>query len=334
MYYNLHLGMVYSCSECNKSFQKKSHLDYHVEHKSCKVPRFFCKYCEKGFTSDSSMYRHMKHTCKERVRQNNNNNEMKEIIVSLQKDVEELKKNNTELRKKVTKSEKQKPNVTNNNTYIMTGDINQTINNYMIGFGKEDMDLIDKEDMMVAFRNGFKSTIQLTKAVHFNPKYPEYSNIKRTNSSSSYARYHDGQKWMEIKVKDLVDNIYERKRDYIEDNLDEYFDKLTKSQKNGLHRWLSTDDDHQRIQSVKAEIKSLLWNERQLAENNERVLIDRQKNNICILDESDTVITDIDIDKYDSEPIKIKGRKQVAPRNGKKRKTVRKAKVRRSNFSN
>ena len=325
--------MVYSCSECNKAFQKKSHLDYHVEHKSCKVPRFFCKYCEKGFTSDSSMYRHMKHTCKERVRQEDDNNEMKEIIVSLQKDVEELKKDNTELRKKVIKSEKHKPNcnVTNNNTYIVTGDINQTINNYMIGFGKEDMDRIDKEDMMVAFRNGFKSTIQLTKAVHFNPKYPEYSNIKRTNSSSSYARYHDGQKWMEIKVKDLVDDIYERKRDYIEDNLDEYFDKLTKSQKNGLHRWLSTDDDHQRIQNVKAEIKSLLWNERQLAENNERVLIDRQKNNNMM-----TKVTDIDNDDHNREDllIKSKGRKQVAPRNGKKRKTVRKAKVRRSNFNN
>lgn len=325
--------MVYSCSECNKAFQKKSHLDYHVEHKSCKDPRFFCKYCEKGFTSDSSMYRHMKHTCKERVRQEDDNNEMKEIIVSLQKDVEELKKDNTELRKKVIKSEKHKPNcnVTNNNTYIVTGDINQTINNYMIGFGKEDMDRIDKEDMMVAFRNGFKSTIQLTKAVHFNPKYPEYSNIKRTNSSSSYARYHDGQKWMEIKVKDLVDDIYERKRDYIEDNLDEYFDKLTKSQKNGLHRWLSTDDDHQRIQSVKAEIKSLLWNERQLVENNERVLIDRQKNNNMM-----TKVTDIDNDDHNREDllIKSKGRKQVAPRNGKKRKTVRKAKVRRSNFNN
>lgn len=279
------------------------------------------------------MYRHMKHTCKERVRQEDDNNEMKEIIVSLQKDVEELKKDNTELRKKVIKSEKHKPNcnVTNNNTYIVTGDINQTINNYMIGFGKEDMDRIDKEDMMVAFRNGFKSTIQLTKAVHFNPKYPEYSNIKRTNSSSSYARYHDGQKWMEIKVKDLVDDIYERKRDYIEDNLDEYFDKLTKSQKNGLHRWLSTDDDHQRIQSVKAEIKSLLWNERQLVENNERVLIDRQKNNNMM-----TKVTDIDNDDHNREDllIKSKGRKQVAPRNGKKRKTVRKAKVRRSNFNN
>lgn len=54
----------YKCEKCNKVFKRNENLKYHISKDACKKDKFFCKYCNNGFTTVNSMYRHMKHSCK------------------------------------------------------------------------------------------------------------------------------------------------------------------------------------------------------------------------------------------------------------------------------
>ena len=66
---------------------------------------------------------------------------------------------------------------------------------------------------------------------------------------------------------ELIDKLYDEKRDYIEENLDEFIQSLTKSQKKALDRWMDMDDDHVKIKEIKDKIKLLLYNKRNIPLN-------------------------------------------------------------------
>ena len=315
----------FKCEGCNKIFSSKQRLVYHTDRKVCKEKKHECRYCTSKFTTATAMYRHMREACKIK-----NNIDSNKRLEKLEKKNSKLEEENKELRERINNIEKRvtkQPKVINNTYVENNGTININNNLTLVGFGKEDLDKIDKDDLSLAFRKGFKSTLYLTKIVHFNPKYPEYSNVKRTNSNSSYARIHDGEKWNEIKIKDLVDKIYDDKRYYIEENYGDYENDMLKSQKDGIRRFLMTDDDSYKIDTVKSEIKSLLWNERQIAEDNEKRLKYQTECDLVDTSNSKTVTTinthirKNAIDKVDANSNNAK-KPKTAIRNGKKRKAI------------
>ena len=72
----------------------------------------------------------------------------------------------------------------------------------------------------------------------------------------------DGKDWNLTMKDELINKIYDDKKNYIEENLDEFIDSLSTSRKKALERWLSTDDADEKINKVKNEIKLLLYNKR------------------------------------------------------------------------
>lgn len=117
---------------------------------------------------------------------------------------------------------------------------------------------------MKALQNGFNSTLKLTETMHFNPKYPEYHNIYIKNVKDKYAMMFDGTKWDLVIKKNLIDKIYDDKKNYIEENIDDFIKSLSVSRKNALKRWLETDDNDEKITEIKEEIKLLLYNKREI----------------------------------------------------------------------
>jgi uncharacterized Zn-finger protein len=244
------------CETCNKEFTKKAQLTYHIKHKSCKIRDFSCKYCDKGFTTDNSMYRHMKHSCKIKKKEDAKRDIILERLIKLEEENKELKEE--------MKKMKQVNNITNNK--INNGTINNgTINNIvLIGHGKEDLSKIDNKDILKCLKKGFYSTIHLTETVHFNPKYPEYHNVYISNIKDKYAMMYDGKEWSLTRKTELIDRLYEDKKNYIEDNMEYFLETLTRSQIRALERWLNTDDEHDKIKEVKDKIKLLLYNKREV----------------------------------------------------------------------
>ena len=126
---------------------------------------------------------------------------------------------------------------------------------------------IYKEDLLKVFRSGFNSTIELTKAVHFNPKYPEFHNVYISSMKNKYAMTYDGYDWQLVMNDELIDQIYDKKRDYIEENMNDFLDSLSNSQIKALYRWLNADDDHLYIKKIKNSMRLLLYNERKMVLN-------------------------------------------------------------------
>ncbi|VBB17734.1 hypothetical protein YASMINEVIRUS_197 [Yasminevirus sp. GU-2018] len=276
----------YKCEACKKVFKRQSNLEYHVTNKVC-VGRIIeedssddtkshkCKFCNKKFTTATSMYRHINHTCKIKKKDDDEREQIYERLLKFEESnnerMKKLEKENAQLKKEVTilkknvKTSKVVNTVNNGNMNINKGVINNTTNQIiLVGYGQEDLSKLDKSQLIKILQNGYNSTVKLTEAVHFNPKYPEYHNIYISNMRDKYAMMFDGNKWTLTMKEDLINQIYEDKKNYIEENLEIFLDSLTVSRKKALDRWLETDDEDEKISRIKSEIKLLLYNKRNL----------------------------------------------------------------------
>jgi hypothetical protein len=227
------------------------------------------------------MYRHMSSYCKIKKQEFEEKHEIFNRLKSLEESnkqlIEKNKKLETDNKKlkkdvRVIKATSDKiavitPNTINNkcttNNNINTGTVvNATIN--LVGYGNEDLSKISKVDILKALQTGYKSTIKLTEAVHFNPDFPEYHNIYISNMKDKYAMMHDGKQWTLTTKEDLISKIYEDKKSYIEENLEEFVKSLHPSRKRALARWLDTDDEDKKIKEIKENIKLLLYNSKNM----------------------------------------------------------------------
>jgi hypothetical protein len=288
---------IYRCDKCCSVFKLNKNLKYHIENKACKDRNHQCKYCDKKFTTPTSMYRHMRKSCETKKDSEKEKDQIYERLLKLEESngqidllkkendkqinalkkenckqikmlkkengdqIDMLKKENNQLKKeveKIKKVAKSNKNITNN---TMNNINNGTINNVtLVAYGSEDMSKIDKIDLLSIYQNGYNSALKLTEAVHFNPNFPEYHNVYIANMKDKYAMLYDGSNWALTMKTDLINKIYNDKRYYIEDNLDNFLESLTTSQVRALNRWLDTDDDDIKTKRIKDRIKLLLYN--------------------------------------------------------------------------
>lgn len=283
----------YKCDRCGKDFNSNQSLKYHINKNVCARKEHCCKYCPSKFTSKNAMYAHMRDVCKSKKQ---NDADKEAILDRLMKMEEEIKKQKEESDKKQAESDKKIAKLTQENAKIKTqmkkvtkntsivnninnGDVNNinngtivnaTIN--IVGHGTEDISKIGDDKIHKSLQAGFYSTVQLTKAVHFNPDFPEFHNIYIPNIKDKYAMKYNGEQWILTTKEDLINTIYEDKKSYIEANMEDY--DLTESRQNALERWLALEDDnddnddndhdHDKIKDVKEKIKLMLYNSRNM----------------------------------------------------------------------
>jgi hypothetical protein len=114
----------YMCQNCDKCFNQKCHLNYHIKNNACKTYNHFCKICGKGFTTLNSMYRHMKNNCAIKKENEKEKAEIFDRLLKLEEENKRLKtleQDNKKLIKEVANIKKQiktKNVVTNNGTLI------------------------------------------------------------------------------------------------------------------------------------------------------------------------------------------------------------------------
>ena len=263
---------VHICDKCKKEFQRVAHLDYHIKHDACKKHNSFCKYCNKGFTSNISRNRHMRLYCKVRKHEEEKKLDILNRLILLEEKNKTLEEKNKVLENEINKIKNKKTNnviTTTNNNAINNGTV---INNHinLVAYGREDMSKIDTKEILKVLRKGYDSTLRLTETVHFNPKYPEYHNVYITNMKDKYAMMYDGKSWNLTIKEDLINRLYDDKKDYIEANVEDFVNFLTKSQKNALDRWANTDEEDNKIKRLKERIKLLLYNSRDVPINTQK----------------------------------------------------------------
>ena len=302
----------YYCDKCEKTFKRKRNLDYHMKNAVCvdNEKKYDCKYCSASFTTKNSMYRHMREYCKIKKDDDMGKDAILQRLLQLETD-------NLKLQNKVNELSADKTiNIGTVNGPVNNGTINNNIMVNVVPFGKEDLSKIDKGDLLQVFRSGFNSALRLTETTHFNPKYPEYHNVYISNMKNKYAMTYDGDDWALVMKDELIDKMYDNKRDYIEENIDEFYKSLLPSQINALHRWLNVDDDHQYVQKVKNDMKLMLYNKRKMA-------LDPKPPKITDLEETNIRVIKRPKDHNgNNSSISIKRRHIIAPRNGRYRKAI------------
>ena len=356
----------YQCDECSRTFARKRNLEYHITHGACKDANHPCKYCDKSFTTATSMYRHMKYYCLDKPDDVDETDDISDIDetdekAELLERIKQLEKSNNELKEKCKKMENDSKSIN-----INAGTINNVTNNVtmFVAYGHEDMNMIDSDDIISVLKTGFNSTKKLTEAIHFNPKYPQFSNIKRNNfNMKNKIMYHNGAKWITTSDPNMIDDLYNKKREFIEENFDDYRDKLTKYDIARLKRWLSVKDDDYRITRIKDELRELLFNNKNISEMNEKMLKEQSLKVITDMNHDNNPERDLDNPEQDldnleqdldnleqelfedildvsdnlsnqngDDPVLIdasnatKNVKKIAPRNGRYRKTTNRAK--------
>jgi len=261
----------YKCNTCNKIFNRKWNLIRHENKKNpCTItppttanstpPKtaklrqiIKCNYCHKEFTRKDSLNKHLKSRCKIKKQIEL---DKEEIFQSLIKKVEQLEKQNNELSLTI--------NNTNSNNTINNTQINNNNNIKLVAFGKEDMSFIVDEVSKRILNKGFRSVPVLTHYTHFDKNRPEYHNIYISNMRNSFIMIYDGKKWNLKNRNEVLDDLISNKTDYLIEQFDEFKDVLDESTLKKFGRFLNDQDEEYVINSIKDELKLILYNNRNL----------------------------------------------------------------------
>ena len=222
-----------------------------------KNPNFLlCGFCCKSYSSKSNLNKHLK-VCK--VKKDNDDEKEKIFRFLLEKDkekdkkIDELEKQNKLFEKQNkllmdkidklinmkenTKSGKSNKtsnvsnsnsnnttNTTNSNNTITNTSNTQNNNIVMVNFGKEDLSIIDEKQFIdrIVKQNkisGVKIPDEVLKIIHFNPQYPQLSNIYISDINREKCMVYEDGEWKLSNVNNIpqiMDKVCIFSKDQIE----------------------------------------------------------------------------------------------------------------------
>ena len=215
-------------------------------------PSITCQYCLSTFYQTSNLNKHLKFNCKikkqkdeekeeifkklllkdsiikEKEEQINKKDEQinkileqnQQLITQIQKLTKLSLHNNTKSNKS-SKSVQMAKNITNNNSNTAnsnntTTNTSNTSNIVLFNFGKENLDIIDKKQYInrVIKNNisGVKIPEEILKLIHFNPQYPQLSNIYISDINREKCMVFDDGMWKlspTDKIPEVIDRVVE-----------------------------------------------------------------------------------------------------------------------------
>lgn len=225
----------YICPKCNKSFDKKSHFDVHINRKNS---------CDKFTATDTKSIL----------------DEINNLKIKHQKIKEKLEKVEDENKKLKTIIEIGKcTNIKNNN--VGTQNNAEVVNIIVLNaYGKEDLSNLTEKQIKNILDKGFQSIPKYIETVHFNDNIPENKNICIKNNRSSVVNIYDGKKWMLKDKQEFLDEIKEKGVDFVEQQIDildenNKKDKLTLKKIQRFIKWYRERVDDTEDKTILTQIK-------------------------------------------------------------------------------
>jgi exonuclease VII large subunit len=249
--------MEFGCSICGYTSTQKEHVINHINRKrSCgpgdktivEIPvEIKCEYCQKNFSTNRTLERHMRNTCK------NKKDQLEEENKKLKEKVKELEKNQTTTIN----------NQTNNNTFNII-----IVNNY------EDtkLDKITDRTYNKIIKDAdevYQIIPRLIKEIHFNPNIPENHNIvlSNRNKNNKHLQVYRDKHW-EIEKKDAeIDNLINDKETNLSDWVAEKGEKYPEAMEK-FNEYLEQKYDEDVSKLVKEEVELVLYNNRHIVKTN------------------------------------------------------------------
>jgi uncharacterized C2H2 Zn-finger protein len=239
---------MFQCEKCDITFKTKYDYNRHVnkkipcnkdEKEQYDIVKRTCQHCMELYANPQSLGKHLP-ICKMRP---NENEELKQIIAQLSNKIDDMSQ----------QMKGMKPITINNNIQ----------NNIIVTpFGKEDLSFLTVKDYTRILNKGCYSIPELLKLIHCNDNKPEYRNVYIKNFKDEYMFTFDGQDWGVERKDDVFANMIENKKNFLESKLDDMQGKLPEYAIKMFHKFLEQSDDNEVIASIKDELKSLFYKNR------------------------------------------------------------------------
>jgi len=229
-----------------------------------------CHYCQKKFSSKSTLTRHLKINCSVKKEDDKEKENIFKLLLEKEKqhieeiklhkeEVNELKKQNKLLLDKIDKLIKSTSNqcktTTNNNisnSNNVTNSINTQNNIVMVNFGNEDLSIIDNKIFMdrivkKPMLSGVKIPDEVLKIIHFNPQYPQLSNIYISDINRDKCMVWEDGEWKLSNVDNIpqiIDKVCLFSTEQINDLKDKYpNNKLLQERLNTIEKYNNMIDN-------------------------------------------------------------------------------------------
>lgn len=182
---------------------------------------FCCNFCSNCYSSKGNLTKHLKN-CKIKKNDDNDKENLFKLLLEKEKnnqnEIIELKKQNNILLKKIDnliKNNNSKPSQITNNTQNINNNINSNNKIVLVNFGKEDLNIIDKKyfiDRIIKNNriSGVKIPDEILKIIHFNPNYPQLSNIYISDINREKCMIYEDGEWKLSpidKIPEVIDKV-------------------------------------------------------------------------------------------------------------------------------
>jgi hypothetical protein len=148
-----------------------------------------------------------------------------------------------------------------NNTNIETNNNNITI--HIHAFGRENIEHIEKKDILSCIGHVYKSIPSLLQKIHFDPEHPENHNIKITNKKLPYASVMgDNQKWKTVDRKDAIESMVINGYNMLDEKYAENKNKFSASKQQNFEGFQSKfeAEDKDLMKQIKTEVDMMVIN--------------------------------------------------------------------------
>ena len=198
---------------------------------------FYCDFCFKTYSTKGNLNKHLKNNCKVKIEKDNEKENIFKMLLIKDNEVKEQKKlineqkeminkileQNQTLIKKIGDFNKLK-NISTPIKITKNINLNNTLNNtnniVLFNFGKEDLNIIDKQiyfDKIVKKTiSGVKIPEEILKIIHFNPNYPQLSNIYMSDINREKCMIFEDNEW-KLSPVDKIPEVIEKVVNYSND---------------------------------------------------------------------------------------------------------------------
>jgi hypothetical protein len=238
---------------------------------------YTCNYCNKVFSKNSNIYRHIKVSCKVKKQDDSEKEQIYQQLLNehlnIKNENKDIKNENETIKNKLTELEKKLSTnkttnkTTNNNTKNINNGIIQNIQ--IVAHGKEDLSKIKENVIIQLVKRGWRSIPMFTEYLHCNNKFPEQKNIYINDINRKYCMVYNGYEWLLKDKTETIDELYQTKYDFLEENFNTYYDQLEDYQQRSFQKFIKLHkEDAPFVKKIKEELKTLLYNKRNKILNN------------------------------------------------------------------
>jgi hypothetical protein len=278
---DIKIGDLSECTYCNKCFYTKNDLFDHFN--SCenykdylskkKEGKLKCEFCEKIYSRDDSLHRHLK-ICKEKKRDEEVKESMMELVQLLNKKLDNQSNQIDDFKKELSKRDKELTKRDNQiDELIKKAGINNSHNTVnvqnnikLLSYSDTDRSHLTDNDILKCLKHSNFCIPYLIEKIHFDANKPENHNVYISNLKNKYVMMYDGNKW-ECKDRDeQITNLIDDNEGIIEYKLEEWLEKGVEypEMMKKFNRYIQKKDNNKVVNIIKDEIKLLLYNNRSI----------------------------------------------------------------------